>query len=346
MAGLRAGGRGTGWPTGSTPRRTRRGSRSGPRSAPPADPGWPGPRRSGAAARPRSGPGAVPDRGRARPAGTTTSNLTSASLYATGPATVLRCSTPPPSRSDQPPARARPVTRRPGQGVSLSDRYDHALAYARHLHRDQLRKGAGTPYISHLLSVSAMVLEMDGDENAAIAALLHDSVEDQEATLRGNRAAVRPRRARDRRAGNRLDRAAEGGLASRKIAYLRRPRREGRRRRSATAATSGSRWPTSSTTRARSGRHVERRRRPRLRPLPRRGRRPGAAARPDARPTTPTRSASSPASTSRAPGFRWYRSELTRVVTEIGGTGRPRCSSGSGQVMAPDSRSAASLASS
>ncbi len=66
---------------------------------------------------------------------------------------------------------------------ALSDRYDHALAWARHLHRDQVRKGAGTPYISHLLSVSAMVLEMDGDEDTAIAALLHDAVEDQDATF-------------------------------------------------------------------------------------------------------------------------------------------------------------------
>jgi (p)ppGpp synthase/HD superfamily hydrolase len=67
----------------------------------------------------------------------------------------------------------------------LSDRYDDALAYARQLHRDQVRKGARTPYISHLLSVSAMVLEMNGDEDAAIAALLHDAVEDQDATFEG-----------------------------------------------------------------------------------------------------------------------------------------------------------------
>ena len=69
-------------------------------------------------------------------------------------------------------------------GLVLTDRYDEGLAYARHLHRDQVRKGAGTPYISHLMSVSAMVLEMGGDEDAAIAGLLHDAVEDQDATER------------------------------------------------------------------------------------------------------------------------------------------------------------------
>ncbi|MGZ4691274.1 MAG: HD domain-containing protein [Acidimicrobiia bacterium] len=65
----------------------------------------------------------------------------------------------------------------------LTDRYDDALTYARQLHRDQTRKGAGIPYISHLMSVSSMVLEMGGDEDAAIAALLHDAVEDQDATF-------------------------------------------------------------------------------------------------------------------------------------------------------------------
>lgn len=77
------------------------------------------------------------------------------------------------------PRRARFVTTPP----ELSDRYDHALAWARHLHRNQLRKGVQVPYISHLLSVSAMTLEMGGDQDAAIAALLHDAVEDQDATF-------------------------------------------------------------------------------------------------------------------------------------------------------------------
>jgi (p)ppGpp synthase/HD superfamily hydrolase len=61
----------------------------------------------------------------------------------------------------------------------LTDRFDRALLYATHVHGGQVRKGTGTPYVAHLLAVSATVLEYGGDEDLAIAALLHDSVEDQ-----------------------------------------------------------------------------------------------------------------------------------------------------------------------
>ena len=61
----------------------------------------------------------------------------------------------------------------------LSDRFGKALKFAFNLHRDQFRKGSGVPYISHLLGVTAIVLEHGGSENQAIAALLHDAVEDQ-----------------------------------------------------------------------------------------------------------------------------------------------------------------------
>jgi (p)ppGpp synthase/HD superfamily hydrolase len=61
----------------------------------------------------------------------------------------------------------------------LSDRFDEALAYASRLHREQRRKGTDIPYVSHLLSVAALVLEHGGNEDQAIAALLHDAVEDQ-----------------------------------------------------------------------------------------------------------------------------------------------------------------------
>ena len=50
---------------------------------------------------------------------------------------------------------------------------------ATQLHRYQVRKSSNIPYISHLLSVAALVLEDGGDEDEAIAALLHDAVEDQ-----------------------------------------------------------------------------------------------------------------------------------------------------------------------
>ena len=61
----------------------------------------------------------------------------------------------------------------------LSDRYAEAFAYALELHRGQIRKGTNTPYVSHLIAVSGLVLEHGGSEVEAIAALLHDAVEDQ-----------------------------------------------------------------------------------------------------------------------------------------------------------------------
>jgi len=58
-------------------------------------------------------------------------------------------------------------------------RFDVALQFASGLHHDQARKGGSVPYIAHLMGVCALVLEAGGDEDQAIAALLHDSVEDQ-----------------------------------------------------------------------------------------------------------------------------------------------------------------------
>ena len=61
----------------------------------------------------------------------------------------------------------------------LSSRYEAALVMASQLHASQKRKGTSIPYISHLLAVSSLVLEHGGSEDQAIAALLHDAVEDQ-----------------------------------------------------------------------------------------------------------------------------------------------------------------------
>jgi (p)ppGpp synthase/HD superfamily hydrolase len=61
----------------------------------------------------------------------------------------------------------------------LSTRFEQALVFACQLHARQLRKGTDIPYVSHLLAVSSLVLENGGDEDGAIAALLHDAVEDQ-----------------------------------------------------------------------------------------------------------------------------------------------------------------------
>jgi (p)ppGpp synthase/HD superfamily hydrolase len=63
--------------------------------------------------------------------------------------------------------------------TKLTERFEQALVYATRLHAHQIRKATGVPYISHLLSVTALVLEDRGDEDEAIAALLHDAVEDQ-----------------------------------------------------------------------------------------------------------------------------------------------------------------------
>ena len=61
----------------------------------------------------------------------------------------------------------------------LTDRFDRALLYATHVHGGQVRKKTAIPYVAHLLAVSGTVLEYGGDEDQAIAGLLHDAVEDQ-----------------------------------------------------------------------------------------------------------------------------------------------------------------------
>ena len=63
--------------------------------------------------------------------------------------------------------------------TALTDRFPEALVYCAHIHRTQTSKGKPTPYVAHLLSTAALVLEDGGDEDEAIAALLHDSLEDQ-----------------------------------------------------------------------------------------------------------------------------------------------------------------------
>lgn len=63
--------------------------------------------------------------------------------------------------------------------MSRGKDFERALKYASRLHAKQTRKGSDAPYISHLLAVAAIVLEHGGTEKEAIAALLHDAVEDQ-----------------------------------------------------------------------------------------------------------------------------------------------------------------------
>ena len=63
--------------------------------------------------------------------------------------------------------------------LPLSPRFLSALNYATSLHARQFRKGTKIPYISHLYSVAALVMEAGGTEAEVTAALLHDAVEDQ-----------------------------------------------------------------------------------------------------------------------------------------------------------------------
>ena len=64
------------------------------------------------------------------------------------------------------------------QPWQLSNRFDEAFLYAHEAHRRQRRKKTDRPYISHLMGVASLVLQYGGDEEQAIAALLHDVVED------------------------------------------------------------------------------------------------------------------------------------------------------------------------
>lgn len=66
-----------------------------------------------------------------------------------------------------------------GSVKAFSSRFVDALAFAARLHRDQVRKGTQVPYVAHLLGAASIALEHGADEDAAIAALLHDAVEDQ-----------------------------------------------------------------------------------------------------------------------------------------------------------------------
>jgi GTP pyrophosphokinase len=53
-----------------------------------------------------------------------------------------------------------------------------AFSLAAEWHATQVRKATSIPYVSHLMSVSALVMEHGGDEVQAVAGLLHDAVED------------------------------------------------------------------------------------------------------------------------------------------------------------------------
>ena len=71
------------------------------------------------------------------------------------------------------------MAKAPSSASANWTRLADAIAFALDIHAAQKRKGAETPYIGHLLGVASLVLEHGGDEEQAMAGMLHDAVEDQ-----------------------------------------------------------------------------------------------------------------------------------------------------------------------
>ncbi len=106
--------------------------------------------------------------------------------------------------------------------------FESALKFASRLHAEQTRKGSDAPYISHLLAVAAIALEHGATEKEAIAALLHDAVEDQggQDTLDEIRRRYGKRVARIVAACSDTDQSPKPPWRERKEAYVERLRSE------------------------------------------------------------------------------------------------------------------------
>jgi len=76
------------------------------------------------------------------------------------------------------PAKALATKPKRKPSVKLGPRFLRAFLFAAEKHAGQTRKASTIPYIAHLMGVASLVLEFGGDEDMAIAALLHDVVED------------------------------------------------------------------------------------------------------------------------------------------------------------------------
>ena len=74
--------------------------------------------------------------------------------------------------------------------MAYTERFDEAFRFAHELHREQTRKGTDVPYITHLMGAASLAGEHGADEEEAIAALLHDALEDQADAYPGGRAAL------------------------------------------------------------------------------------------------------------------------------------------------------------
>lgn len=70
------------------------------------------------------------------------------------------------------------MTKMTKPAIYLTARFQTAMAYATEQHKDQCRKSTTITYICHPFGVASLVLEAGGDEDQAIAALLHDVPED------------------------------------------------------------------------------------------------------------------------------------------------------------------------
>lgn len=62
--------------------------------------------------------------------------------------------------------------------TTFTRRFDEAVTYAREVHASQTRKGGDIPYLGHLIGVASIVIDDGGNEDEAIAGLLHDAAED------------------------------------------------------------------------------------------------------------------------------------------------------------------------
>ena len=104
----------------------------------------------------------------------------------------------------------------------LTPRFIEALEFALTHHATQLRKGSQVPYAAHLLGVASLTLEMDGDEDEAIGALLHDAIEDGGGPEMGSAIEARfgERVARIVRANSDTDEVPKPPWQARKEAYI------------------------------------------------------------------------------------------------------------------------------
>ena len=88
-------------------------------------------------------------------------------------------------------SRGQPATAGHQQPMRYVFEFEEALSFAVRLHAWQRRKLSDSPYVSHLLGVASLVLEHGGGRDEAIAALLHDAIEDQAAEYPGGASALR-----------------------------------------------------------------------------------------------------------------------------------------------------------